>query len=346
MTKRLRLHEAIEVLEKEYGRPRGAEHDEDPLLDHLLVGVLTEWVDRERAQRAVRALSESFLDLNETRVSPLHELAEVLAPVFGSAAAEHVPPAALAFRTALQDVYDATHGLDLEPLRGREPEDVRKFLKELPHTMGGPAAAVVQRALGDEHLALTPPEARVLSRLGLLPRASTQARIRQSLEKQVKAPERLRFAWAFGSHASEVCHAKEPECERCLMLPHCPEGALIVRQRAIDRKRAEAKRLAEEKKKKAADAKAARIAAKVAAAAAKKKAILDAKAARIAAAAARRAAEQAARVARAKAKAEAAKAKVEAAKAKAAAKALAAKQAAAAKKAAAKKAKAKKPAKR
>src|SRR5438105_8612881 len=134
MAKRLKLPAVLEILEKRHGRPRTAERPEDPLLDHLLVGVLSMWVDRERAARAVRALSDSFLDLNEARVSPLHELTAVLEPVFGSGPGSHAAEAALAARNALQDVFDGTHGLDLEPLRGREPDDLKKFLKELPHT--------------------------------------------------------------------------------------------------------------------------------------------------------------------------------------------------------------------
>jgi hypothetical protein len=336
MVKRLRLPEALEILEKRYGRPRGAERDEDPLLDHLLVGVLTQWVDREKAQRAVQALSDSFLDLNEARISPASELAGVFENVFGASNAADAKEAALAVRTALQDVFDATHGLDLEPLRGREPDDLRKFMKELPHTMGGPGASVSQRALGDAHLALTPPEQRVLGRLALLPRASTPQRIRQALEKQIKAPDRLRFAWTLGSHAGAVCWAREPACEVCLMLSHCPAGEAIVKQRAIDRKRDELRKQAEDKRRQEAEAKAARAAARLAAADAKKKAIVDAKNAKVAAIAAKKAQDKADREAKAKAKVEAAKQK--AAEAKAAAKAKEAAKKAAAKKAAHKKA--------
>ena len=336
MVKRLRLPEALEILEKRYGRPRGAERAEDPLLDHLLVGVLTEWVDREKAHRAVQTLTDAFLDLNEARISPADEVAAVFLPVFGASHATEAKEAALAVRTALQDVFDATHGLDLEPLRGRDPDDLKKFMKELPHTMGGPGVSVAQRAVGDEHLALTPPEQRVLGRLALLPRASTGPRIRQALEKQIKAPERLAFAWALGSHAGAVCWTKEPTCEICLLLAHCPAGDGIVKQRAIDRKRDEARKAAEDKRRQEAEARAARVAARLAAAEAKKKAIVDAKNAKIAAAAAKRAQDKADREARAKAKVEAAKQK--AAEAKAAAKAKEAAKKAAAKKAAQKKA--------
>ncbi|HVG93536.1 MAG TPA: hypothetical protein VND21_03750 [Planctomycetota bacterium] len=308
MAKRLKLSEVVATLEKAYGKPRTAEHPESPLLDHLLVGVLSAWVDRERATRALRALSEAFLDLNEARVSPLEEVEGVLHGIVGAKA----PEAASAVRTALQDVFDGTHGLDLEPLRGRDPEDLKKFLKELPHTQGGPAAAVFQLALGDARLGLMAAEVRVLDRLKVLPQSQNPQKVRTALEKLVKPADRLAFVWAIGSHASDVCFAKEPACERCLLLANCPFGEAEVKRREVERKKEEARRALEEKKRKADAEKAARIAARAAAAAAKKKAIEDAKAARIAAAKA--AAEKKAREAKEKIEA-AKKAKIEAIKA-------------------------------
>jgi len=182
VAKRLRFPEVLSLLEKAYGKPRTADHPEAPLLDHLLIGVLTLWVDRERAVRALRALAESFLDLNEARVSPIAELTNVLHPFLGSKAEE----AAVGLRTALQDVYDGTHGLDLEPLRGREPDDLRKFVRGFSHTQGGPAAAVFQLALGNDRLALMPSEHRVLDRLRVLPQVATPNRVRVVLEKTRK----------------------------------------------------------------------------------------------------------------------------------------------------------------
>ena len=322
MAKRLKLAAVLDILEKRHGKPRMAERPEDPLLDHLLVGVLSAWVDREKAAKAVRAISDSFLDLNEARVSPLHELTAVLEPVFGSGPTSHAAEAAKAARNALQDVFDGTHGLDLEPLRGREPDDLKKFLKELPHTMGGPAAVIFQLALGEKHMPVTGPEQRVLSRLGVLPRASTPARIRHALEKVTKAPDRLRFSWVVGAHAGDVCFAKIPTCETCVLLANCPHGDTEMKQRALDRKKEEARRAAEDKRRKEAEAKAGRIAARLAAADAKKKAIVDAKVAKVAAIAAKKVSDKAAKEAKVKAvkeaKVAAARAKIDAAKAKAA----------------------------
>jgi endonuclease III len=318
MSRRLKLPEVLAVLEKAYGKPRTAEHPEAPLLDHLLVGVLSAWADREKAARSVRALSETFVDLNEARVSPLAELSHVLAPWLGAKAGE----AAEAVRLALQDVYDGTHGLDLEPLRGRDPEDLRKFLKDLPHTAGGPATSVFQLALGADRLALMAPETRVLERLRLLPTSAVPQKVRQALERQVKPEDRLAFAWSLGSHAQEVCLAKDPRCEGCPLLEGCPFGAAEVKRLAAERKKEEQRRVEEERRRKIEEAAAAREAARREAAEAKRRAVEEAKARRVAEAKAkaeqkvREAAAARAEVARKKAEAVAAK-KAEAARKKA-----------------------------
>jgi endonuclease III len=318
MAKRLKLDQALEVLSKAHGKPRTAGRPEDPLLDHLLVGVLSFQADEERAARAVKALGEAFLDLNEVRVSPLAELASVLEPSLGDASWE----GAVLLRNALQDVFEGTHGLDLEPLRGREPEDQRKFLKELPHTLGGPAAAVFQLAVGEDRLALPPAEQRVLGRLGLLPRSANPVNVRKSLERQVKGPDRIRFAWAFGSHAAYPCR-KVPLCETCPVLDACPHGEREMKLRALHRKKEDLKRAVEEKRRKEVEAKRARVEAKAAAAAAKKKAVEDAKTARLAAIEKRKreAIDKAKRLAHEKAEKAKAKKKEAAERAKAAARA-------------------------
>ena len=248
------LSQVLDLLESLHGLPVFSERPDDPLLDHLLVGVLSVHAGVGKAREALRSLSASYLDFNELRVSPKSEIEQALAPFV---AAEKVPQAAWDLRMALQDVYDGTHGLDLEPLRGREPEDLKHFLTKLPNIPGGPAAMVVQMAVGEEHLVLGPLESHLLERLGMLPRAATPHRVRVAMEKQVKAGERLRFAWVTGAAARMF--EKDPELDPShpfvKLLVDCRAKELADRERRRKeeeiRKKAEAKRLALEAAKKA-----------------------------------------------------------------------------------------------
>jgi hypothetical protein len=311
------LDQILSTLESLYGLPQYAERPDDPLLDHLLIGVLSTYAGVAKAREALRSLTGTYLDLNELRVSPKSEIEHALSAFVP---AERLPQAAWDLRMTLQDVFDGTHGLDLEPLRGREPEDLKHFLTKLPNIPGGPAAMVLQLAVGEKHLVLGPLESHLLDRFGLLPRAATPHRTRVAVEKQVKQGDRLRFAWLTGAAAH--LFEKDPELDtehpfvRLLIDARAKELAERERRKKEEavRKKAEEKRLAIEAAKKARlDA----IAQKKREAEEKKKAALDAAKKRkedaAKAAAAKKAAEKA-RIAEAKKK------KADAAKAAAAAK--------------------------
>ena len=165
-TKKPSIAEVLKVLESMYGAPPSAERESDPLIDHLMVAVLTVHAGEPAARAAVRALSEAFLDFNEVRVSPLFELEKILDP--------HIPAdvrrqAAADMRMALQDVYDGTPragsraaaradprgaaGLPQapsqhprRPRRGRLPDRRRPQEHGLRPPRGAPAQALRPRA--------------------------------------------------------------------------------------------------------------------------------------------------------------------------------------------------------
>ena len=233
----------LKILEKLTGKPAFADNPDDPLIDHLMVCVLATHMEPKQAREAVRALSGGALDFNEIRVSPLYEIEKIIKP--------HVPKdvlriAANDVRMSLQDVWDNSHGLDLEPIRGRLPEDQRQFVPKLPNIPGGPAAVIYQLAIGEKQLAFGPREEHLLRRLGMLPRATTPERIRKAVERQVKPADRMRFTWlmGFGAHLYE--DDIDPKHPFCKLLIRVNAKELIVREQ--ERKREEARRKAEEKR--------------------------------------------------------------------------------------------------
>jgi hypothetical protein len=238
------LDQALDVLEKLHGPALLAPRAEDPIIDHLVVAVLGRHAGLEKAREAVHALSDAFLDMNEVRVSPLYELEEVLKPFVPAGTSR---AAAWDVRMALQDVYDTTHGLDLEPLRGRDPEDQRVFVKDLPNTPGGPAAIVFQVGLGEARLALGPRESHLLDRLGMLPRAGSPDRVRAAVERQVKPGQRMRFTWLTGASAHLFEKGElDPDHPFCQLLVATNARELVERER--ERKKEEARQKADEKR--------------------------------------------------------------------------------------------------
>ena len=328
---------------------------------------------RAHRGKVVGEFAERFLDFNDLRVSGLVEIEGF----FKSLPKPERRTLAWELRMALQDVFDGTHGLDLEPLRARTPADQRGFLKHLPNIPGGPAALIFQIALGDDQLAFGPLEEHLMGRLGMLPRSQTRERQRLAVARTIPAAERMKFAWLFGSGAKLFEEDFDPKHPFCKLLVSINARELVIREQERKREEArlaaEAKRLAKEeeqrrkaeererlkaereaekkaraeaRKKAAEDRKKAAIAKKKAAIAKKKAAIAKKKAAlaKKQAAAAKKKAAQAKKAALAKKKAALAKKRAAAAKKKAKTKSGAKKKAPAKKRSAAKKPSSKKPA--
>ena len=239
------ISEILKLLEKQFGNPPLLDQADDPLMDHLLVAVLADYAGIDGAKKIVKALSEQFLDFNEARVSPLFELEQVIAPWVKE---DRRREAANHLRYALQDVWDGSHGHDLEPLRGAAPADQREFLKHLPNIPGGAAAIIFQIATGDKRLAFGPGEEHLLKSLGMLSRSTTQERIRQAVERKVKPADRLKFAWLFGNAAHLYETDFDPKHPFCKLLVRVNARELIVREQ--ERKREEARKKAEERQRK------------------------------------------------------------------------------------------------
>jgi hypothetical protein len=241
--KRPPLPGVLDAIEPIFGAPAFTERPDDPLLDHLLVAALAPRVGAAAARECVRALTAAFLDLNEARSSPIFELVEVLKSHVPSERASEV---AHDVRMVLQDVWDGTHGLDLEPLRSRDAHDQRAFLKDLPNIHGGAAAAIFQLAIGEGRLALGPREQRFLERAAVLPRSANVHKLRQNLEKKIRPGERMRFAWLAGSGSRAFETAWDPAHPFCALLEQWRVPEVIEREK--EQKRQEIQRKADEKR--------------------------------------------------------------------------------------------------
>ena len=96
-----------------------------PVFEHLLYACCLENAPYEAADKALAAVSSSFFDWNEVRVSTVKELAEVM----------HILPdpavAANNLKRVLQGVFESTYSFDLESLQkqnlGQAAQRLKKF---------------------------------------------------------------------------------------------------------------------------------------------------------------------------------------------------------------------------
>ncbi|MCA9002531.1 MAG: hypothetical protein KDB61_11445, partial [Planctomycetes bacterium] len=156
------------------------------LMEQGAVLVLMRHLTQTQAEASVEALRDGIGDWNEARVCQVQELAQYIKTSTRKKGMELLnsrAPAARVLKDYLQDVFQQTHGLDLEFLR-EESTDVGKLIESFEVLDYPGAAYLLWHARAGEipsHIGLL----KLLDRLGLIPRTTSAARGRAAMESLV-----------------------------------------------------------------------------------------------------------------------------------------------------------------
>lgn len=215
------------------------------LLEHGMYAVLLRYMPGPKAEAALTSMSKAFPDWNELRVSQTQEIADALAPKGKSKSrvTSHLEPAR-AVRDYLFQVFQETHGLDLEHLR-TDPAGGVKQLAAVP-VLGNELAAYLGWIAEDHALPVSGGIVRVLDRLGAMTRTSSMKKARAALESLVDPQDALRFGMAVGMVADRWCDARKPTCWECPLLSDCPMGKKVAKDWEAQQKRLAITRAKEE----------------------------------------------------------------------------------------------------
>ena len=173
------------VLKKHY---KPAAIPDRPVLEHLLYACCLENAAYEQADKAFAAVSTSFFDWNEVRVSTVKELAEVMnvLPAAGAAAAN--------LKRVLQGVFESTYSFDLEPLKKQNLGQAQQRLKKLEGTTPFTIAYLTQATLGGHAIPLDKGLLQVFGVLGLASDADQAAATVPGLERAIPKTKGVEFA--------------------------------------------------------------------------------------------------------------------------------------------------------
>jgi len=216
------------------------------LLEQGMYAVLQRSTTADKSKTALKNLKAAYPDWNELRVAQAQEISAQLK--LGKKGAE----LARDVREYLQDVFQNSHGLELEFLRD-DPAAASRFASEQSF-LGFATANYLLWVAADRALPVTPELVRVLDRLGLISRTASMKKARAAIEPIVPDGDVLTFATRFGEVASNWCH-KKPLCHLCPLVDDCKFGAKAFREwkvqqtrLAAQRKKEEARREAQRKK--------------------------------------------------------------------------------------------------
>ncbi len=229
--------QVLDLIELPFPRPEPVEGL--TLVEQGLYAILLRHLTPDQAQSALQRLQKRYPDWNELRIAQAREIALVMKGPLKKAHA-----AALDAKTYFQEVFQQSHGLDLEFLR-EDFQSAARFANQLSFLGLATANWLLLLATRNEVL-VTPAIIRVLDRVGIVPRIASQKKARAAIEPLVPENEAQRFAMAIGHVAQVWCDPRKPICWECPLVVICRHGKKVKKDWLVQQERLEAQRKREE----------------------------------------------------------------------------------------------------
>lgn len=202
---------------------RYGEHPHRPRLDpvsELVSTILSQNTSDGNRDRAFARLRERFPTWEAVRDAPVEEVEEAIRP----AGLSRVK--APRIQEALRRITRQRGMLTLDFLTEMPLSEARAWLSSIPGVGPKTAAIVLLFAFGRPAFPVDTHIYRLGKRLGLLPSNVSRERAHVLLEELLPPETYLTFHLNLIRHGREVCHARRPDCLRCLLVDLCPYGAV------------------------------------------------------------------------------------------------------------------------
>ena len=191
-------------------------------LDELIFTVLTQHTSDLNAGRAFDRLRELIPSWRAVMAAPD---AEIAAAIHHGGMANQKSVRIKAILCAI----DADRGeLSIDFLREWELEDARRWLMALPGVGPKTAAVVMSFALGMPAFPVDTHIHRVSLRLGLIPPRTTADAAHALMESATPEGDRFQLHMQLITHGRQVCKARRPLCDVCVLNAECPSSTASV----------------------------------------------------------------------------------------------------------------------
>lgn len=201
------------ILEKKYGSPSWNESISP--LDELIATILSQNTNDRNRDLAFDMLRNTFPSWEQVRDAPLQDIISAIR------SAGLANQKGTRIKHLLQQITAETGGLDLSFLEKMEANDARQWLLKFRGVGPKTASIVMQFSLQHPAFPVDTHIYRVSGRLGLRP-------AKLSVEKTHTWMEALFTREQYGpAHLNiirlgrEICHARKPDCQGCLLKRNC-----------------------------------------------------------------------------------------------------------------------------
>jgi len=205
----LHIHD---LLKSEYGD--WPWHSRDPVAS-LVNTILSQNTNDVNRDRAFEQLRERCPTWEAVRDAPEDELVDAIRP------AGLGPTKGPRIQEVLERITEEQGEISLDFLADWEVEQARAWLLDLPGVGPKTAAIVLLFALGMPAFPVDTHVHRVTRRLGLIPEKASREKAHELLEELVPPELYYPFHLNLIAHGRAVCHARNPEHERCVLRDEC-----------------------------------------------------------------------------------------------------------------------------
>jgi len=196
-----------------YGEPR--RRNPLPPLDQLVGTILSQNTNDVNRDRAFQRLRQRFPSWDQVRDAPVDEVIEAIRP---AGLANQKGPR---IQKALRRITEERGELELDFLASLSLEQARAWLISLDGVGPKTAAIVLLFSLDLPAFPVDTHVHRVSRRLGLIGERVNAEKAHQLLEAQVPAQWYYAFHLNVIRHGRQVCHARKPKCEMCVLNDRC-----------------------------------------------------------------------------------------------------------------------------
>jgi len=217
-----RAQEVLSRLQKAYGRPRNT--DRRPPLDELVLTVLSQHTNDRNRDRAYALLRGRYPRWEDVLTATDSAVAGTIRA--GGLANQK----AARIRRILRQIQDERGELSLEFLRRWPLDRVAEYLGSFKGVGEKTVNCVLLFSLNKRAFPVDTHIHRLALRLGFAPQGTDAAVAHRRMHDLVPQRDYFPAHMNFIRHGREVCHARKPDCDDCLVLDLCPAGGKNVRR--------------------------------------------------------------------------------------------------------------------
>lgn len=196
-----------------YGQPRRS--NSLPPLDQLVGTILSQNTNDVNRDRAFRRLRQHFPSWDQVRDAPEDEVIEAIRP---AGLANQKGPR---IQKALLRITEERGKLALDFLAGMPLDEARAWLMSLDGVGPKTAAIVLLFSLDRPAFPVDTHVHRVSRRLGLIDERTSAEKAHQLLEAAIPPQWYYAFHLNVIRHGRQVCQARRPKCEMCVLNDLC-----------------------------------------------------------------------------------------------------------------------------